>query len=90
MMDYCARESTLNDCVEEVKNPTIGMDIRETYHILCDMNNLLQEFAQLVNGKVREDKIKKDAGSLWEESRMLTALAYENMEQLKEIKGSII
>lgn len=37
MMDYCARESTLNDCVEEVKNPTIGMDIRETYHILCEM-----------------------------------------------------
>lgn len=80
----------MNDCVEEVKNPTIGMDIRETYHILCEMNNLLNEFAMLINGKAREDKVRKDAGSMWEEARMLTALAYENMEQLKEIKGSII
>lgn len=89
-MDYSARESTLNDCVEEVKNQTIGMDIRETYHILCEMNNLLNEFAMLINGKAREDKVRKDAGSMWEEARMLTVLAYENMEQLKEIKGSII
>ena len=90
MMDYCARESTLNSCEDEIRNATIKMDIQETTKILRETNCCLQEFAAIVNGGKQEDKTQKDAGSLWEEARMMTALAYENMQRLLEIKGSII
>ena len=90
MMDYCARESTVNTCEEAIRNQTVKMSIQETFNILCEMNALLQDFSQIINGQTHEDKIKKDASCLWEEARQMTALAYENLQKLNEIKGSII
>ena len=89
-MDYCARESTLNSCEDEIKNSTIKHDIQETFKILCETNAILQDFAQIINGQSHEEKVKKDANCLWEEARLMTALAYENLQKLLEIKGSII
>lgn len=89
-MDYCARESTLNPVCEEVRDPTIKMSIQETYNILTEMNGKLNEFAQIVNGKPHEEKGQKPVSSLWDESRMLVALAYDNLQILDEIKKSII
>lgn len=88
-MDYCAREGTLNPC-EEIREQTIKMSVQETYKILSDMNATLQDFAQIVNGKANENNVQKSAGSLWEESRLMVALAYENLQKLNEIKRSII
>ena len=91
-MDYCAKESTLNSipCDEAIREQTIKMSIQETYKILGDMNATLQEFAKIVNGKENGDNVPKNAGSLWEESRLMVALAYENLQKLNEIKRSII
>ena len=96
-MDYCARESTLNAydgeakyCEDEVKNTTIKSDIQETYKILCETNQVLQDFAKIINGQNNEVKERKDASCLWEEARLMTAMAYENLVRLQEIKGSII
>ena len=90
MMDYCAKESTINSTDEVMREQTIKMSIQETYKILKDMNCMLQEFSAIVNGSKQEDKTPRDASSLWEEARMVTALAYENLQKLSEIKGSII
>lgn len=92
MMDYCVKESTLNTatCDEAIREQTIKMSIQETYKILGDMNATLQEFAQIVNGKANGDNVQKNAGSLWEESRLMVALAYENLQKMNEIKRSII
>ena len=90
MMDYCARESTINEREEVGKDQTIKMSIQETYKILRDMNSSLHEFASIVNGDRPEDKTPRDASSLWDEARLLVALAYENLQKLNEIKGSII
>lgn len=54
------------------------------------MNCALQEFASIVNGTKPEEKTARDASSLWDESRLVVALAYENLQKLLEIKGSII
>lgn len=89
-MDYCAKESTLNPCCDEVRDPTIKMSIQETYSILTEMNEKLNEFSQIVNGEPHDDKVQKNAVSLWDESRMLVALAYTNLQILDEIKKSII
>ena len=88
-MDYCSKESTLNPC-EEIREQTIQSSIQETFKILSDMNTMLQDFAQIVSGKTNEEKVQKNAGSLWEESRLMVGLAYENLQKLREIKGSII
>lgn len=90
MNDYCARESTLNSCEDEIRNSTIKNDIQETFEILCETKSVLQEFATIINGNTHDDNAKKDANCLWEEARMMTALAYENLQKLLEIKGSII
>ena len=89
-MDYCARESTLNPCEDEIRNSTIKNDIQEIFKILCEINSVLQDFAQIINGNTHEEKQKKDANCLWEEARLMTALAYGNLQKLLEIKGSII
>ena len=89
-MDYCARESTLEPCYDEVKETTIQMSIRETFKILSDMDAMLQDFAQIINGETHEAKKQLNAGSMWEEARLMTALAYENLQTLKEIKKSVI
>lgn len=89
-MDYCAKESTLNPCCDEVRDPTIKMSIQETCNILTEMNEKLNEFSQIVNGKPHEEKGQKPVSSLWDESRMLVALAYNNLQILDEIKKSII
>ena len=88
-MDYCARESTMNICREEVNEQTIQADIHETYRILRETKCTLDEFAAIVNGSKMEDKVPVDASSLWEEARMLTVLAYDNLQKLTEIKESI-
>jgi len=90
MMDYCAKESTLNTCEDEIKNATIKMDIQETYKIMCEMSNVLQDVGQIINGQTHEEKTNKSASCLWEEARMLTSLAYENLCKMREIFGSII
>lgn len=90
MMDYCARESTLDPVREEVRDPTIKMIIQETYNILTEMNEKLNEFAQIVNGKPHEEKAQKTASSLWDESRMLVAIAHNNLQILNEIMKSVI
>ena len=90
MNDYCARESTLNETSEVAREQSIKMSIQETHKILREMNCLLQEFSSVVNGSRQEDKTEKDASCLWDEARLLTALAYENLHKLSEIKGSII
>ena len=90
MMDYCARESTLNEMSEIAKEQSIKMSIQETHKILREMNCLLKEFASIVNGERKEDKTEREAICLWDEARLLTALAYENLQKLNEIKGSII
>ena len=90
MLDYCARESTLNDIGEVAREQSIKMNIQETHKILCEMNCLLKEFSSVVNGSKQEDKTEKDASCLCEEAMILTALAYENLHKLSEIKGSII
>ena len=89
-MDYCARESTLNPVREDVRDQTIRMNIQETYNILTEMNDKLNEFSQIVDGKPHEEKGQKSVASLWDESRMLVALAYNNLQMLDEIKKSII
>lgn len=89
-MDYCARESTLNDRDEVVRDQTIKASIQETYKILRETNSALKEFASIVNGDKPEDKTPRDASSLWDEARLLVALAYENLQKLNEIKMSII
>ena len=89
-MDYCARESTLNTACEDVREPTIKTSIQETYNILTEMNDKLNEFSQIVNGKPHEEKGQKPVSSLWDEARMLVALAYNNLQILDEIKKSII
>ena len=89
-MDYCAMESTLNPVCDEVRDPTIKMSIQETYNILTEMNEKLNEFAQIVNGKPHEEKGQKPVSSLWDEAMMLVALAYNNLQILDEIKKSII
>ena len=89
-MDYCARESTLNPVCEEVRDPTIKMSIQEAYNILTEMNESLNEFTQIVNGKPHDEKVQKNAVSLWDESQMLVALAYNNLQILNEIKKSVI
>ena len=88
-MDYCAKESTIKSC-DEVRDPTIKMSIQEAYNILTEMNEKLNEFAQIVNGKPHEEKGQKPVSSLWDESRMLVAMAYNNLQILDEIKKSII
>ena len=90
MMDYRVTESTLNPVCEEVRDPTIKTSIQETYNILTEMNEKLNEFSQIVNGKPHDEKVQKNAISLWDESRMLVALAYNNLQILDEIKKSII
>ena len=89
-MDYCARESTLNPVCGEDRDPTIKMSIQETYNILTEMNEKLNEFSQIVNGKPHEEKGQEPVASLWGEARMLVALAYNNLQILNEIKKSII
>ena len=89
-MDYCVRESTLNTVCEEVRDPTIKMSLQETHNILTEMNEKLNEFSQIVNGKPHEEKEQKPVASLWDEARMLVALAYNNLQILNEIKKSII
>lgn len=89
-MDYCAKESTLNPVCDEVRDPTIKMSIQETYNILTEMNEKLKDFAQIINGKAPEEKVMKNASSLWDESRMMVALAYANLQALDEIRKSII
>ena len=91
MMDYCARESTLNRDEEVARDQTIKSSIQETRKILLEMHSVLGEFASIVNGDQKtDDKTQRDASSLWEESRLLTALAYENLQKLNEIRMSII
>ena len=89
MLDYTVTESTLNRD-DVVREQSIKMSIQETYKILREMNCSLMEFASIVNGTKPEDKTPRDATSLWDESRLLVALAYENLQKLNEIKGSII
>lgn len=92
-MDYCAsvRESTLNRDDEVTRDQSIKSSIQETRKILLEMHSMLTDFASIVNGDQKnDDKIQRDASSLWEESRLLTALAYENLQKLNEIKMSII
>ena len=90
-MDYCAMESTLIDNRGEVgRDQTIQMSIQETYKILREMNDKLEEFGSIVNGSKHEDKAPRDASCLWDEARLLVALAYENLQKLNEIKKSII
>lgn len=91
-MDYCARESTINTCQGEeavARDASIKMNIQETRKILMEMGCVLDEFAAIVNGQKREDKTPRDACSLWDEASMLTALAYENLQKILEIKNSI-
>ena len=91
MMDYCVRESTLNDREEVVRDQTIKASIQETRKILLEMHSTLIEFASIVNGDQKNDnKVQRDASSLWDEARLLTALAYENLQKLNEIRMSII
>ena len=91
MMDYCVRESTINRDEEVTREQTIKSSIQETRKILLEMHSVLGEFASIVNGDQKtDDKTQRDASSLWEESRLLTALAYENLQKLIEIKMSII
>ena len=92
MMDYCARESTINAYpMEEVKKEqTIQASIQETHKILREMKVALDDFGAIVNGSKLEEKVPVDANSLWDEARMITALAYENLQRLLEIRGSII
>lgn len=91
MMDYCARESTLNRDEEVTRDQTIKSSIQETRKVLLEMYSVLGELVSIVNGdKKTDDKIQRDASSLWEESRLLSALAYENLQKLIEIKMSII
>ena len=89
-MDYCVRELPVNDREEVVRDQTIKASIQETYKILRETNSSLKEFASIVNGDKPEDKTPRDASSLWDEARLLVALAYENLQKLNEIKMSII
>ena len=88
-MDYCAKESTFQpEC--EVKDATIKTEIQETSKILNEMYLVLSEFGSIINGKFSEENKRKDANCLWEEARMMTALSYECLKKLNEIKGNII
>ena len=96
MNDYCAKESTIDAGSplfikeDDIKSSTIKMDVQETFKILCEMNIALQEFAQIINGHKQEETIKKDAACLSEETHMMTALAYDNLKRLLEIRNSVI
>lgn len=76
---------------EEVKkDQTIKMSIQETCKILREMKVALDDFGAIINGSKIEEKVPVDANCLWDEARMMTALAYENLHRLLEIRGSII
>lgn len=90
-MDYCAKESTINAYpVEEVKkDQTIQSSIKETCKILREMKAALDNFGAIVNGSKLEEKVPVDANCLWDEARIMTAMAYDNLQRLIEIRGSI-
>lgn len=89
--DYSVKASTLNTCEEEIKNATIKSDIQETSRLLYEMHSILQDFAKIVSGaSSSEEKVQKDANCLWEEARVMTGLAYDNLHKLIAIKESII
>lgn len=96
MNDYCAKESTLDAGSplfikeDDIRSSTIKTEVQETFRILCEMNIALQEFAQIINGQQQEEKIKKDASCLSEETQMMTALACENLKLLLGIRSSVI
>lgn len=89
-MDYCAKESTLQPAGDIVKEQTIKASIQEAYSILRETNCLLMDLAQVINGDKKEDRVPREATGLWDETRLIVALAYENLQRLAEIKGSII
>ena len=70
--------------------PTIKSSIQELRKLLMDTREELLTFSAIVNGDRRADEPMKDVSNLWEESRLVTALAYENLQLLREIKGSVI
>lgn len=90
MMDYCTRESTLNTCEGEVRTSSIKMDIQETYKILTEMDAVLNELGMIIKGPFNADKKQKDVNCLCEEARLVTALAYDCLNKLLEIKNSIV
>ena len=89
MRDYSVTESTLCER-EEVGNITIKIDIQETFNVLVEMNKLLSEFAQIINGQSHDETVRKDVCCMREEARMMTSLAHENLKRLIDIKDSII
>lgn len=89
MRDYGTMESPMVEVNE--KTTTVKDDIQETHACLCEMSCVLNEFFAIVFGNnVTEKDIPKDASSLSEEARMMTALAHDNLLKLSKIKNGIV
>ena len=76
--------------MEEVRNASIKMDIQEAYKILMEMDAMLSEFESIVCGHDPHDEKRKDACCLCDEARMVTGLAYENLQKILRIKNCVI
>ena len=89
MMNYGTIEAPIGELNEKL--PTVKDDIQETHSCLCEMSYVLNEFFAIVFGnKETEKDIPRDASSLSEEARMMTALAHDNLQKLSKIKNGII
>ena len=89
MMEYGKMEAAIAEINE--KQTTVKDDIQETHSCLCEMSYVLNEFFAIVFGnKETEKDIPRDASSLSEEARMMTALAHDNLQKLNKIKNGII
>ena len=89
MMEYGKMEAAIAEINE--KQPTVKDDIQETHACLCEMSYVLNEFFAIVyGGKETEKDIPRDASSLSEEARMMTALAHDNLQKLNKIKNGIV
>ena len=88
-MDYCTREIPI-EREDELGRQSIKNDVQETFNILSETHEVLNDFSQIVYGKTNEDKTRKDISCLCEEVKMLKALAFENLQILNEIKKTII
>ena len=88
-MEYGKMEAAIAEINE--KQPTVKDDIQETHSCLCEMSYVLNEFFAIVYGSNGTEKdIPRDASSLSEEARMMTALAHDNLQKLNKIKNGIV
>ena len=89
MMDYRATEKIENEPIETGKT-SLQMIIQETNKIVCEMNATLTDFESIVTGSHSKEEQKMDVCCLYDEARMMAAIAYECLQKLKRIRNRVI